>query len=173
MIDRITYRTATEADANAIGLLHARSWQQHYQGVLSDKYLKEQVVEERLETWQIRLKHAPKQQHIILAEEKGIVCGFVCMMFQEDPVWGTLLDNLHVAYDWKGKGIGASLLTAGKQWTFQKDATIPMHLWVYESNKDAIAFYEKLGGQMVEKAIHHNPDGGSAPALCYAWKPVS
>ena len=169
MGDQITYRTATEADAKAIGLLHARSWQQHYRGVLSETYLKEQVVVDRLETWQIRLEQASPNQHIILAEEKDIVCGFVCLVFQEDPVWGTLLDNLHVAYDWKGRGIGASLLTRGKQWTFQKDATIPMHLWVYESNKDAITFYEKLGGKMVEKAIHHNPDGGSALALRYAW----
>jgi len=110
----ITYRTATLIDTQAIGLLHATSWQQHYKEVLSEAYLKDYVVED-------------------------IVCGFICLFFQEDPVWGTLLDNLHVAYDWKGKGIGASLLKAGHQWSLQQDANLSMHLWVYASNKAAIA----------------------------------
>ena len=166
----ITYRTASLADAPTIGLLHAKSWQQHYKEVLSESYLKDYVVEDRLEVWQLRLEKPAKNQHIIVAEDKGIVCGFICLFFQENPVWGTLLDNLHVAYDWKGKGIGASLLKAGHQWSLQQDATVPMHLWVYASNKGAIAFYEKLDGRVAEKTMHHNPDGGSAVALRYVWE---
>ena len=166
----IIYRTATIADAQAIGILHANSWQQHYTDVLSEAYLKEQVIEDRLEVWRLRLEKATNKQHIILAEAQGRICGFVCLFFQEDPVWGTLLDNLHVAYNWKGKGVGASLLKAGHEWSLERDANTPMHLWVYESNKAAIAFYEKLGGQMKGKATHHNPDGSSALALRYVWE---
>ena len=168
----ITYRIATSADAQAIGLLHAKSWQQHYKDVLSKAYLHEKVIQDRLEVWKVRLEKPANNQHTILAEIDKEICGFVCLLFQADPVWGTLLDNLHVAHDWKGKGIGASLLKAGYQWSLQQDATVPMHLWVYESNKAAIAFYERLGGRMAEKKMHQNPDGGSAIALRYVWKTI-
>jgi len=165
----ITYRIAVENDASAIAALHAQSWQQHYHNVLSKEYLSGPILQERLGVWAKRLNHPKEDQYILIAEEENQLIGFVCLYFNEDPKWGTLLDNLHVTFKKKGQGIGRQLWSKGLQWSFRKDATLPIHLWVFEKNKAAIAAYENWQGKKVEKAIHHNPDGTSAQALRYVW----
>ncbi len=165
----IQYRIATKMDAPAIAALHAVSWQKHYRNVLSEKYLNGPILQERLEVWTAKLDQSRDDQYILLAEEEQKLVGFICLIFKEDPKWGTLLDNLHVTFEKKGQGIGRQLWSKGLQWSFQKEATIPVHLWVFEMNKAAIAAYESWDGKRVEKANHQNPDGTRAEALRYVW----
>ena len=166
----IQYRIAKKSDAQSIAALHAESWQKHYRNVLSEKYLSGPILQERLEVWTKRLDHPKEEQYILIAEEDNQLIGFVCLYFKEEDKWGTLLDNLHVTFEKKGQGIGRQLWSKGLQWSFQKDANVPIHLWVFEKNTAAITAYESWKGQRVEKAIHHNPDGTSAEALRYVWK---
>lgn len=166
----INFRIANKIDAPAIAALHAESWQKHYRNVLSEKYLNGPILQERLEVWTKRLNHPKAEQYILIAEENNKLLGFACFYFKEDPKWGTLLDNLHVTFEKKGQGIGRQLWSKGLQWSFEKEANVPVHLWVFEMNTVAIAAYESWGGQCVEKAIHHNPDRTSAQALRYVWQ---
>jgi hypothetical protein len=40
---------------------------------------------------------------------------------------------------------------------------------VLESNKDALAFYERLGGQVAGDGLWKAPDGGVIPKLRVVW----
>jgi predicted N-acetyltransferase YhbS len=55
------------------------------------------------------------RQYTVVADVDGRVVGFAHVIFDADPTWGALLDNLHVDHDRKRQGIGAELmaLTSG------------------------------------------------------------
>nr|WKN38420.1 GNAT family N-acetyltransferase [Tunicatimonas sp. TK19036] len=165
----ITYREATSKDAEAIAQLHAQSWQQHYRGIMSDTYLDHKVLNDRIEVWQERFRNPKATQHIIVATEDEKLCGFACTYTDDDPKWGTLLDNLHVLPPWQGRSIGKALICQSAKWAQQQDAETGFYLWVFEENTAARAFYERMGGINQEKVIVNNPDGGTAPVFRYVW----
>lgn len=163
------FRHATPEDAPQIAALHALSWQNTYRGILSDEYLDSGVEPERLEVWQQRLAVPAEKQWIWLAVEGSKLHGFVCVLGDHDPVWGSLIDNLHVHPDLKGQGLGARLMRESAAWIKENCAMKRFYLWVYEENAPARKFYEKLGGVYRGSEIHENPGGGQAMAACYAW----
>ena len=88
-------------DVEAIAALHAESWQRHYRGAYLDSFLDGDVLADRLAVWHARLM-APNAAHFTIgAFQSDAVVGFVHMILEEDPHWGTLLDNLHVTYGLK------------------------------------------------------------------------
>ena len=164
------FREAQKEDARAIAALHAKNWQLHYHNVMKPEYLAGPIIQERLSVWQQRMQTPNLNQYIVLAEDNNQLIGFACYYFDKDPKWGTLLDNLHVTFDRKGQGIGKQLLQKGLDWSFEKDKSKPVYLWVYEPNEAAIAAYEKMGGRREDRQLHTNPDGGKAWALRYVWE---
>ena len=166
------YREATFSDTEKIALLHAQSWQRNYRGILLDDYLDNTVYNDRLATWKGRLQAPAENQYILLAEEDNILCGLACVFANHDPVWGALLDNLHVTADKKGKGIGTQLLVSAAKWAYTQNPGNNFYLWVYEKNTAARKFYEGLGGINQEVTITDNPGGGSASICRYVWTDV-
>jgi hypothetical protein len=98
------YREATSKDSEQVALLHARSWKENYRGILREEYLNHEVEQDRLKVWRERLEHPKDNQYILLAEDNNIICGLACVYANHDPVWGSLLDNLHVLSTYKGQG---------------------------------------------------------------------
>jgi GNAT superfamily N-acetyltransferase len=166
----MVFRTATTNDVKAIATLHADSWKIAYRGILSDEYLDGGVVENRVEVWSARFQNPKETQHIIVAEEEGRLKGFACIFANEDARWGALIDNLHVAPHLKGRGIGKKLIIKAADWVRTHYPGSALHLWVYEKNVAARAFYDKMSGKNVERQLHDNPDGSSAYALRYVWE---
>ncbi|MCY7357841.1 MAG: GNAT family N-acetyltransferase [Rudanella sp.] len=160
----ITYRTATEADVTRIAAFHARSWQETYRGIMPDEFLDDEVEEERLEVWQERFVEQMPNRQIILAEAGNQLAGFACVVAGDDPVYGTLLDNLHVSRDYKGRGIGRQLIKQAAQWVQNQDVDSPFYLWVYEQNHPARAFYDSLGAINQERIR-----GDNGYVLRYTW----
>ncbi len=70
-INKMTYRIAIPEEYKAIALLHARNWQTHYRGILTDDYLNHHIVEDFLKKWEKRLYQPKPSQHIIVAESEG------------------------------------------------------------------------------------------------------
>ena len=106
-------REATAADAEAIARLHAESWQSAYRGILSDDYLENHALRERMAAWrECFSKNCERPKFVLIAELDDEMVGFVCVLTEEDPVYGSLLDNLHVAPRLTGQGIGKKLLSA-------------------------------------------------------------
>ena len=155
-------RRATLSDAAAIAELHTANWRRFYRGALSAAYLDDGIVAERNALWTSRLSAQRREQLIIVAESDSALLGFSCAFLDEDPIWGSLLDNLHVAQQHHGRGIGKALLDATRSWLRDEHGRDLMYLWVLRDNARARAFYEAQGGR-VEGEDLWNPPGGSPP----------
>ena len=168
----MTIRAATPADVTAIAQLHAESWRVAYRGMLQDDYLDRAIYAERQALWEERFASSPANQFVIVAEMAGSAVGFACIYGNEDTIWGSFLDNLHVSPDQKRKGIGTVLIERVAEWSLKSWPSAGMYLWVLESNTTAMRFYEKLGGRCAGEGVWTPPDGGEHRKLRYAWDSV-
>jgi GNAT superfamily N-acetyltransferase len=166
----MTYRKAKSNEAEAIATLHAQSWQVAYKGILSDAFLKDEVLDNRLKLWQNRFDNPPDNMFICVAVEEKALNGFVCVYGNDDEQWGTLIDNLHVLPNLKGKGIGKKLMQKAAEWASKNHPNLGLYLWVYEENHAARQFYERMGGENVETQLYENADGSASNVIRYAWR---
>jgi GNAT superfamily N-acetyltransferase len=173
------FRTAGPGDADAIARLHADSWRRHYRGAYSDAFLDGDVTGYLLALWTKRLATPDGQACTIVAESDGVVLGLAHTFFGKDPTWGSLLENLHVAYGLKRQGIGGRLLALTGQAVTGWSPASGLYLWVLEQNDPARAFYDAKGGACVERRDAPPPGGdpanlnGSPACLRYAWRDPS
>ncbi len=150
--------------------LHALSWRRTYRGILPDHLLDGPLVQEHLASWQARLETAsPQRQLILLARRREYLAGFVCVLLDHDPAWGARLENLHVHPECKGQGLGGTLLGRARSWIQEATPGNAMHLWVFEQNLPARAFYEHQGGKRAERNLWELPSGERIPELRYVW----
>jgi ribosomal protein S18 acetylase RimI-like enzyme len=157
------FRSAGVDDAAAVAALHADSWRRHYRGAYSDSFLDGDVVTNRLGVWAERLA-APADTATVLAEEDGELKGFVHVMFDHDPEWGSLVDNLHVHYTQQRTGIGTQLMAHAARAVIDQAAGDAIYLWVLEQNTRAQAFYLATGAtQAGQRPI--SPPGGDPSRL--------
>lgn len=161
------FRSATEKDAESIALLHARSWQRTYRGMMPDAFLQNEVVAERLAEWQARMREERADRLVWLAVDGDRLAGFICVIGSEDSQWGSLIDNLHVDADYQGTGLGAELMADAGLWLCERLHHGGVYLWVFEANLAARRFYERLGGR--NRETQPDPSGGSAPCCRYTW----
>ncbi len=166
----VHYREATENDADAIAALHADSWRRHYRGAYLDSYLDGDILPERLEVWTVRLAPPRVNQVTVCADVDGDVVGFAHTLFDHDPMWGALLDNLHVRIDLKGAGIGTRLLSVVAQELIRSRPSQSLYLWVLDQNTTGQRFYDARGGTRVETTLRGPfPGGGRAVGHRYFW----
>ena len=163
-------REANSADAENIGRLHAASWRTAYRGALSDTYLNGPIEEERAAIWRERFERPTENQFVAVAEDRGQVVGFVCAYGGDDKQWGTFLDNLHVAGEYKRRGIGARLMAEVAAWSARVYPGQGVYLWVLASNAPARQFYERVGGENAGSDMWTPPDGSALPKLRIAWR---
>ena len=173
-VEGLRFRPAGPADAEAVAKLHADSWRRHYRGAYSDAFLDGDVLADRLAVWASLLREPDPRRCTILAEDGGVV-GFANTLFDDDPTWGALLDNLHVADEHKRRGIASRLLALTAEAVNARPEKTGLYLWVLDQNVDAQAFYEARGGRCVERRPASPPGGiasrltGSPAKLRYAW----
>jgi ribosomal protein S18 acetylase RimI-like enzyme len=171
----VRLRPATVDDAERVADLHSDSWRRHYRGAYADSFLDRDVLADRRREWSTRLT-APGNSETILADDGGRLVGFVHVRFDEDPVWGSLVDSLHVAGDLRRQGLGTRLLSHAALAIAGQAAGLAMFLWVLQQNTAAQHFYLALGGASVETAIVSPPGedsrrlNGIPYRLRIAWK---
>ena len=169
----LTVRRGRLTDAEAIAGLHAESWRRHYRGAYADEYLDGDIGAERLGVWRQRLSAQDEATRTMLAEADGAFVGFVHVVFDEDPQWGSLVDNLHVVWARKRSGIGSQLMSSAAAAVLEHGGSL--YLWVLEQNTEAQAFYSARGGRCVESRPVPPPGGradrlnGSPVGLRFAW----
>jgi GNAT superfamily N-acetyltransferase len=169
------FRLAGPFDATAVAGLHADSWRRHYRGAYADSFLDGDVVVDRLAVWTDRLERRDPGSCTILAEDDSGLIGFAHTVFDEDPAWGALLDNIHVAHADQRRGVGSGLLAQTAKAVVGRHQRTGLYLWVLEQNVDAQAFYEARGAKRVEIANVAPPGGvpgrlnGAPRKLRYAW----
>lgn len=163
-------RAANQSDIPAIASLHAASWRHAYRGALSDAYLAGDIEADRTVTWTHRLKSPVVGQFVTVAEENEKVIGFACAFSDSDPIYGALLDNIHVSLSKQRQGIGSRLLRQVANWCAANASDQGLYLWVIQSNVTAQHFYETLGAKNVGTDVWVPPGGGAVPRFRYAWE---
>jgi GNAT superfamily N-acetyltransferase len=170
----LQFRSAGAGDAEQVAMLHADSWRRHYRGAFAESFLDGELIAERVSVWSKRLVD-PAGTATILAEQDGELAGFVHVMFDLDPDWGSLVDNLHVDHSRKRSGIGRQLLERAAQAVVDQADGDAMYLWVLEQNSAAQQFYLAVGAKCVEVAPVAPPGGdpahlnGTPNGLRMAW----
>ena len=170
----VHFRAAALADSETIASLHVGSWRSAYRGILPDEYLDGPIEKERSGFWRSRfLSPGAERRHVLVAETEGVAVGFACVLLDADPVWGALLDNLHVLPKLRRSGIGRKLFHGVARWVLSAEPGWAMHLWVFEANESARRFYNALKGEAVERLLRQTPAGTELPFLRYVWRDLS
>ncbi len=94
--------------------------------------------------------------------------GFVALTL--DANGAVLLDNLHVAAEKQGQGVGRELLqiaraTADEIWPRRE-----LYLWVLSDNVRAARFYEREGAVLAGTRQETFPAGFTLSETRYAWR---
>ena len=157
----VIFSPAGVGDAGRIAALHADSWRRHYRGAYADTYLDGDLLGERSTVWSTRLAR-PAGTATIIAERAGSLAGFVHVVFDVDPCWGSLIDNLHVDHSEHRAGIGTELMAYAARAVLANAGSPGLHLWVLQQNTRAQMFYLACGGIRVETGIAAAPSGNPA-----------
>jgi GNAT superfamily N-acetyltransferase len=173
-VSAIALRPMRADDADNVAALHATSWRSAYRGMLTDDFLDNQVVADRQAVWHERFQGpATDSAFGIVAEDAtGQLIGFTYVLLHHDPVWGSLIDNLHVHPAHKGGGIGRRLLQAVAT-QLGPEHTHPCFLWVLDANEPAKRFYARLGAEFAEQAMAPPFGGVSLPEWRCVWRDPS
>ena len=170
----LRFRSAGIEDAEQVALLHADSWRRFYRGAYADSFLDGDIAANRREVWSARLA-VPADADTILAEYDGELVGFVHVAFDDDPRWGSLVDNLHIFHSRRRGGVGTQLLGRAARAVTERATGNAMYLWVLQQNTDAQQFYRASGATCVETATVPPPGGdpsrlnGTPHCLRMAW----
>lgn len=170
MTARITRLGASLRDADAIADLHTRSRQVAYRGLYGDHYLDHQLPEISRAIWRKRFEtYSPRDDLILAAMEAAGPIALAYASFRVNPEVGLLVDNLHVAPERKGEGLGSRLLSAVARWLCEDHAGAPLHLEVYAPNADALGFYVRKGGVEVARYRETPPGGHEVDVARLKW----
>jgi ribosomal protein S18 acetylase RimI-like enzyme len=165
----IVLRPADERDVDAVAALHADSWRRHYRGAFADAFLDGDVLADRRDVWSARLGAPDPSHDTVVAEQQGTIVGLVHTILDDDPEWGALVDNLHVAHHAKGTGIGTQLMARSAEAVLDRADRPSLFLWVLEGNVAAQAFYAARGGRAVDQEVSEPPGGGAVVGIRYVW----
>ena len=92
-----------------------------------------------------------KDFHYLVAEENGKIIGLVTWLMHGLPKHGLFeLDRICILSDARGKGVGRKLvdrlINHAREWYDKEGGNIrKLYLLTHEDNKNAHAFYEKVG----------------------------
>lgn len=153
---RVCVRAAVPSDAAAIAVVHVRSWQVGYRGLLPDSLLAGLRVERRERWWSQWLRALGPRDRELVAERQRRIVGFASLGPSRDPDAGDDVAEVYAIYvhpdDWRG-GIGQALMTFALD-ELREAGFRSATLWVLDSNERARWFYEAGGWQT---------DGASKP----------
>jgi ribosomal protein S18 acetylase RimI-like enzyme len=165
----VEYRIAKPADAELIAQVHAESWRRTLRGMFLDEFLDGDLVANRRAVWREWLGRPRGDQFVCVAVAEVRIAGFICAYGAEDPEWGSLIDNLHVAREHQRGGIGSALMRHAAVWLVSSYGDCGVYLWVMEANQAARRFYQGLGSANAGTVEKENPGGGTARSCRYVW----
>lgn len=165
------YREALPRDLGDIVSIHVKGGQHAYANILAMTYLKSVMPGEKSDLWRARLKDGVDRSKlsVTVAEEASDLAGFACFSFDRETSFGTYLQSIYVARHYQRRGVASGLLVAAIEFFHPDRLEHPVHLLVFAENAAARAFYERLGGEVIEQTERSR--AGSEPiALCrYQW----
>lgn len=147
----ISIRSATPEDAAAIARVHVDSWRSTYRGIVPDSVLDSLDYESRAETWRRGIEDTISSQVVFVAESpNGDIGGFVAAGPERSgdyPEYTAEIYAIYVADDWRGYGLGRSLVMRAVQALLEQGRP-SMLIWALSENP-ACDFYRRLGGAKI------------------------
>ncbi|MGH7921427.1 MAG: GNAT family N-acetyltransferase [Candidatus Dormibacteraceae bacterium] len=158
-------REASIGDAEAIAVVHVRSWQAAYAGRLPQAYLDGLSVERRRRVWnQILAATDWPQTGTLVAEVEGNVAGFVSISptrdGDQDPARVGEVGTIYVLAEAWGTGIGRALMRSALDRLTEAGYSAAT-LWVLDTNDRARHFYE-AGPWRLDGATKRDDERGFA-----------
>ncbi|CAM2779822.1 GNAT family N-acetyltransferase [Legionella worsleiensis] len=154
-------RIAKEFDAEAIALVHIRSWQKAYEQYIPESILSHLSVSERTQQWYSLLHEGVL---ILVLEKDNHLIGFASVCEFRDGNKGNLSGEISAIYLHPGywrNGFGTKLCQAALT-ELSKAGYKEALLWVLEDNTPAQMFYENQGFQATsETKLEEFYDGGA------------
>lgn len=146
-------RPAAVEDARGIAVVHVRSWQAAYRGLMPQQVLDSLSVAEREANWERILSETARGSRTLVVERIGTIAGWASFGAARDAdaiatgeLWGIYVHPR----SWS-LGIGRLLIDAVEE-ELRADGHDRAYLWVLEGNERASSFYERTGWA---------PDGGT------------
>lgn len=162
-------RPATVEDADAIGRIHVRSWQESYRGIVPDVVLDPMARGDRGPMWRRRLTEFADRNFVYVAEDPaGEVVGFASGGPEREQSLGYdgELYALYLLRRSQKAGVGRGLVAAVAR-RLAAEGYGSMLVWVLADNPTR-HFYAHLGGIVVaEKMI--NIGGAELAEVAYGW----
>ena len=109
----VKIRDVKPSETDVIAELHTISWMSAYRGLLSDEYLDNNLLDERRKHWTEKMTALTKKEFVLVAEQNGVLVGFVAVLDIPEAGFDVLVDNLHVLPELKGLGIGGATSRCG------------------------------------------------------------
>jgi GNAT superfamily N-acetyltransferase len=155
-------RPAKVADAEAIAVVHVRTWQVAYRGQVPQDHLDRLDPAERSAAWTDGLRAAEPPTATFVLEDGDAVIGFVHVSpSRDDDVDPADVGEVNAIYllpaHW-GRGGGRLLLAAGLR-ALRAAGFTAATLWVMDSNARARRFYEAAGWRPDGATKMHRPWG--------------
>ena len=146
-------REGTAADLEAVVALHLASWRDSYRGLLPDGYLDGALADDLAAKWQRKLIDSPTPGSLLLlAESDGKLAGFLYACRDPERPGSAYIDNLHVAPECRGSGLGARLLRQAAA-RLSPLGYRGAHLLVFAQNEAAVRFYLRHGGRILHRGL--------------------
>jgi ribosomal protein S18 acetylase RimI-like enzyme len=156
----MTVRPFADADLESIALVHSRSRQAAYAGMVPVDALAEVTPEAQVEVWRERLLLGAT---LFVGEREGQVLGFAALLETDE---GTELNAIHLLPEALGTGLGAELMEAIVEEARARGRRT-LHLFVLEGNERAQAFYRRTGWRPAGHAGLHDIGGAEVGHVRY------
>ena len=141
----INIRPAEVSDALAIAVIHIRTSQVAYRGIMPASYLETIDLNQRAQGWHDALSRSTKNTIVAEIDEK--VIGFVdfgpCR--DEDLPQTLEIRAIYVHPDYWRNGVGRQLMEAAEAQIVAQRCPVTIALWVLDENKPGRHFYEQHG----------------------------
>jgi len=165
-------REATLDDAPGLARVHVDTWRTAYPGIIPAAHLAGLSYERSEARWHDHLTGMDGRRFTYVAEEAGRVIGLASGGPERDGLSGYdgELYGLYVLAEYQRHGVGRALLQVVAQ-HLATGGFKAMVIWVLKENVKARAFYEALGGVLVEeKAI--TIGGAELIDIAYGWPDI-
>jgi len=150
-----TIRQATKSDFDQVGAVFAEENRFHT-GLLPDRF---QIAKPIMTHGWFDAILENDAQALFVAEHSEEIVGVLLIKLMtnpDDPIFCprryAYVDELAVAEQHRGQGIGRALVQAAERWASDQDMS-EIELNVWQVNKGAIAFYERLGYETIRRTM--------------------
>jgi GNAT superfamily N-acetyltransferase len=149
----IQYRQPTEHDIDAISRLHVLCWQQAYEGILPEEYLKTLSVDDRAKGWRDTIGDPEVFKSIACVNQR--IVGFVSAGPARDDAIAYGDGEIYAIYnhrDFYRRGIGRNFLARAAEFWLTRGGRSLVVLFI-AANTQAELFYSSLGGHHVHEGV--------------------